>query len=87
MMHITQMPTTVTLKSRGAPRNRTAGQAPFNTEDIPRDVPVQVFGWMEFTHSSGEATPCWLLLGRTGIHPVDMSLVGKPMSWDEELEG
>ena len=85
MMRITQMPTTVTLNSKGVARTRSARRTPFNTEDIPRDVPVQVFGCMEFTHSSGEATPCWLLLGLTGVHPVDMALVGLPMTWDEEV--
>ncbi len=86
-MRITQMPTTVTLKKKeGWKPYPTPGQnPPFDVKDIPTDVPVQVFGWMEYITSSGTVYPCWLLLGHTGVYPVHMSLVGMPMTWDEEV--
>ena len=86
MMKITQMPVTVTLKENKK-EERAGWSAPYDLHDLPTDIPIQVFGWMEFQHSGGATTPCWLLLGNTGIHPVAMGLVGNPMTWDDEVTG
>lgn len=84
MMKITQMPTTVTLKKE-TKEYKHRGEVPFDLSDLPTDFPIQVFGYITYYNEEGANEPCWLLLGYTGIHPVAMSLVGKPMSWDEEI--
>ena len=87
MMKITQMPVTVTLGDKAKEEQLGWNAPPGDLHDLPTHTPISVFGWFEFVHPDGLITPCWLLLGKTGIHPVDMRLVGNPMSWDEEVTG
>ena len=73
-LHIEQIPITVKKLVE------VGGTTPWDTRDLPAEIPIQVSGWMTYVHQGGETTPCWLLLGKTGVHPVAMSRV-VPHSW------